>query len=99
MKNNVRHSKYDPFVEEVTLLESNPQYALIRHQDGKESTVSIRQLAPPGKSSTELEKVSEQLRDDETTSQPLSDNQVEIQPNVNHPPPSPTDPPRSINDS
>ena len=51
MKNNVRHSKFDPLVEEVTLLESNPQYALIRRNDGKESTVSIRQLAPRGDSS------------------------------------------------
>ena len=50
MKNNVRHSKFDPLVEEVMLLESNPQYALIRHKDGKESTVSIRQLAPSGNS-------------------------------------------------
>ena len=50
MKNNVRHSKFDPLVEEVMLLESNPQYAVVRHRDGKESTVSIRQLAPSGDS-------------------------------------------------
>ena len=48
MKNNVRHSKFDPLVEEVTLLECNPHYALIRYNDGREWTVSIRQLAPPG---------------------------------------------------
>ena len=55
MKNNVRHSKYDPLVEEVMLIESNPQYALIRHKDGKESTVSIRQLAPSGNSTSDLD--------------------------------------------
>ena len=48
MKKSVRQSKYDPLVEEVMLLDSNPQYALIRHKDGRESTVSTRQLAPPG---------------------------------------------------
>ena len=47
MKNNARRSKYDPLVKEVMLLESNPQYALIRRQDGNASTVSIRQLGPP----------------------------------------------------
>ena len=50
MRRNVRQSKYEPLVEEVTLVESNPQYALIRRQDGKEATVSIRQLAPSGSS-------------------------------------------------
>ena len=55
MKNNVRHSKYDPLVEEVMLIESNPQYALIRHRDGKESTVSIRQLAPSGNSTSDID--------------------------------------------
>ena len=49
---SVRQSKYDPLVEEVMLLESNPQYALIRHEDGRESTVNIRQLAPPGEDCT-----------------------------------------------
>ena len=52
MKNNVRHSKFDPLVEEVTLLECNPNFALIRRSDGKESTVSLRQLAPPGDAAT-----------------------------------------------
>ena len=42
----VRHSKSDPLVDEVELLESNPTYALIKHQDGRESTVSVRDLAP-----------------------------------------------------
>lgn len=47
-KRNVRHSKYDDNVEEVELLEVNPQYALIRREDGSEATVSLRHLAPKG---------------------------------------------------
>ena len=48
MKRNVRRSKYDPLVDEVDLIEANPQYAHVRLQNGRETTVSIRQLAPPG---------------------------------------------------
>ena len=58
MKKNVRTSKYDPLVEEVYLLESNPQYALIRHKDGKESTVNVRQLAPPGENQVDTNSIS-----------------------------------------
>ena len=41
-----RSSKYDPLVEEVDLLECNPTYARVRLQDGREDTVSLRNLAP-----------------------------------------------------
>ena len=44
----VRHSKQEPLVDEVHLIEANPQYAFIRYQDGRESTVSIKDLAPTG---------------------------------------------------
>ena len=50
-KKNVQHSKYDPGVQEVDLLECNPQYAHVRMPDGRETTVSLRQLAPCGESS------------------------------------------------
>ena len=46
MKRHVRNSKYDPLVEEVELIESNPEYAYVRYPDGRESTVSLRHLAP-----------------------------------------------------
>ena len=55
MKKNVRQSKYDPLVEEVELLECNPQYASIRYKDGRESTVSIKQLAPAGRDDKDLQ--------------------------------------------
>ncbi|XP_063222991.1 uncharacterized protein LOC134531237 isoform X1 [Bacillus rossius redtenbacheri] len=48
MKNHVRQSKYDPLVQEVTLLEANPDYALVQLPDGKETTVNLRHLAPAG---------------------------------------------------
>ena len=47
MKRHVRQ-KYDPLVDEVELLEANPQYAHVRLPDGRETTVSIRHLAPRG---------------------------------------------------
>jgi len=46
LKRSVRSSKYDPLVDEVELLEANPLYAHVRLNDGRESTVSLRQLAP-----------------------------------------------------
>jgi len=48
MKSHVRTSKYSPLVEEVDLIEANPEYALIRRPDGRESTVSLKHLAPKG---------------------------------------------------
>lgn len=43
-----RQSKFDPLVDEVTLLQGNHDYALIRYPDGRESTISTRHLAPAG---------------------------------------------------
>ena len=48
MKKNVRTSKFDPLVDEVELISANPQYAFVRLQNGKETTGSLRQLAPIG---------------------------------------------------
>ena len=48
LKRHVRANKTDPLVDEVELLQANPQYAHIRHADGRESTVSIQYLAPCG---------------------------------------------------
>lgn len=46
LRRRVRHSKHDPMVDEVELLEANPNYAHIRFADGREDTVSLRDLAP-----------------------------------------------------
>ena len=42
----VRLSKNDPLVDQVQLIDVNPTYAHIKYQDGRESTVSLRDLAP-----------------------------------------------------
>ena len=48
----VRHCKSDPLVERVQLVTvSSPHYARVRFEDGRESTVSTSDLAPPGSSS------------------------------------------------
>ena len=46
LRNRVRQSKFDPLVEEVEVLDVNPQYAHVKLPSGCESTVSIRDLAP-----------------------------------------------------
>ena len=45
-KRQVRHTKEDPLVDEVDLLDANTQYAHIRFPGGRESTVSTKHLAP-----------------------------------------------------
>ena len=45
----VRHNKYEPLVEEVDLIRATPQYAHIRFNNGRESNVSLGDVAPvPG---------------------------------------------------
>ena len=48
LKNYYRTSKYQPIVNEVELIDANPNYAKIRYQDGSEANVSIKDLAPTG---------------------------------------------------
>lgn len=48
LKKHVRLSKFEPLVEEVDLLDVNAQYAHVRLPSGRETTVSVRDLAPPG---------------------------------------------------
>lgn len=48
LRRHVRTSKHDPLVDEVELIEANPMYAHIRYSDGRENTVSTRDLAPTG---------------------------------------------------
>ncbi|KAF2880197.1 hypothetical protein ILUMI_25998 [Ignelater luminosus] len=40
------HSKFDPLVQEVSLIEGNHEYAHILYPDGRETTVSTKDLAP-----------------------------------------------------
>ena len=48
LKRSVRHSKFEPLVDQVELVHSNPNYAQVRFPDGREDTVSVKQLAPVG---------------------------------------------------
>ena len=48
VKRHVRHSKFDPLVEKVYVLQANPHYAHIRYPDRRETTVSTKHLAPYG---------------------------------------------------
>ena len=48
LRRNNRQSKYEPLVEEVELVECNPEYACVRLPDGQEQMVNLRQLAPAG---------------------------------------------------
>ena len=41
----VRHTKNDPLVDEVHLMDINPSYAHIRYPNGRESAVSIKDLS------------------------------------------------------
>ena len=45
---NHRRNKSDPLVEEVQLIHANPQFTNVRFRDGREDTVSTRDLAPAG---------------------------------------------------
>ncbi|XP_072901380.1 uncharacterized protein [Hemitrygon akajei] len=45
---HARSNKYSPLVERVHLLHANPQYAYVVLPDGREDTVSVRNLAPAG---------------------------------------------------
>ena len=42
----MRTSKFDPVVEVVELIDANPIYVHIPHNDGGESTMSLRDIAP-----------------------------------------------------
>ena len=68
----VRNCKSDPLTEKVDLLYANPNYATIRYSDGRESTVSTRDLAPPGQlqeTGPEFESTPDENKDDEARSE------------------------------
>jgi hypothetical protein len=48
IKKHIHASRYDPLVEEVDLIEANPDYAYVKLADGRETTVSTHHLAPRG---------------------------------------------------
>ena len=83
LKRHVRTSKYDPLVDEVELIEANPQYAHVRLPDGKESTVSLRHLAPVG---------NERLSENDGQSEAQISAEPRHDPSPLMPPPNPPEP-------
>ena len=85
LRNYKRTSKYQPLVDEVDLVEANPNYAKIRYRDGRESNVSIRDLAPVGSNIGDipLESTTTTMNENVSTEVPLqsdsiNDDQIDI---------------------
>ena len=53
IRNHARSSKHEPIVEEAELIQANPQYAFVKLKSGFETTVSLRDVAPCPRDSTE----------------------------------------------
>ena len=51
LKHHVHCRKHDPLVSKAKLIEANTQYAQIETAEGRQSTVSLRDLASPGNTS------------------------------------------------
>ena len=45
-KRLVRNSKYEPLIEEVDLVQTTPNYAVVCMPSGREATTSLRDVAP-----------------------------------------------------
>ena len=61
-------NKNEPLVDEIELMEANPNFGHIRFSDGRESTVSVTDLAPcPSKTTTfsEFNTYQDEITDDE----------------------------------
>ena len=69
-------NKNDPYVDEVELLEANSNFAQVRFPDGRESTVSVSDLAPCAKTnkdtSEDYDSLSLESQEDVTSAQPES---------------------------
>ena len=54
VERHVRSSKFEPWVDEAEIIHATPSYAHVRLQNGREATVSLRDIAPvPGDVSSE----------------------------------------------
>ena len=73
MRKFVRSNKQDDLVEEVELTHVNPTYAHIRYKGGRESTVSLSDLAPCPRNTSNIEhselEVDKELSSDSQSSQ------------------------------
>ncbi|XP_046974267.1 uncharacterized protein LOC124540644 [Vanessa cardui] len=92
MKKNVRATKYDPIVEEVELLQPNPQYSYVRLSDGRETTISNRQLAPLPENLEDCNENNEMQNSENIQDENPIPNQESIENNQSHELPSTTHP-------
>ena len=91
LKRHVRNSKYEPLVDQVHLIEANTQYAHVRFPNGRESTVSIRHLAPTTSDNIDNSSTNPQNVEVTTTSEQTNDQQETLSEVPN---PNPVSPPR-----
>lgn len=88
LRRHVRTSKYDPLVDEVEILQTNPCYARVSMPNGKERTVSLRDLAPmPRGNSANISELRVEDNQEATTDLPAPVNETVIThtPNPNVP--------------
>lgn len=83
LRNFVRSSKHDDLVQRVHLVEANPHYALVEYPNGRQSNVSLRDLAPCPPSDDSAPRVADSPVE-RTVDEPSVDNVFNSQ--------SPTDP-------
>ena len=90
LKHHVRTSKFDPYVDKVELIHATLSYARVRMQNGRNATESLRDIAPVGKKSVNLNEcaddVDSKIFDADTTiaSENVTyKNDVCVQPNDN----------------
>ncbi|XP_063888888.1 uncharacterized protein LOC135115803 [Scylla paramamosain] len=86
---NNKSSKHEPLTDQVELVDVNPMYASVKYPDGRESTVSIRDLAPSPESPTTPVHQDEAQGNIETPSSPKTQG---VPPYNNHDSHSPTGP-------
>ena len=68
-KRYLRSSKFDPFVDEVELIEANPRYSHVRFPDGHD-TLSNKRLAPAGDIGEPLTICEQRLNESVNTDEP-----------------------------
>lgn len=78
-----RANKYQPVVEEVTILHVNPDYSYVRLADGRESTVANRHLAPLGQDGQIVQETPDILNETRESSEDGDDYQDSIDTEIN----------------
>ncbi|XP_064109531.1 uncharacterized protein LOC135217506 [Macrobrachium nipponense] len=83
LRRHVRSSKHEPLTDQVQLMNANPMYANVKYPDGRESTVSTRDLAPSPEGAMIPVHQVESLREMESPNTPgVQDAQTHVTPEV-----------------